>query len=340
MKTLTGFLFLALLALVPGKTAWAIPPSADASPHKVRFVTTDDHVKLEVLDWGGTGRPLVFLAGLGGTAHVFDKFAPGFTGKYHVYGITRRGYGQSDKPEPTVENYAADRLGDDVLAVIDALKLDHPVLVGHSIAGEELSSIGTRHPEKVAGLIYLDAGYAYAFYTPGNLIPLGSNLTIDANDLNRRQLQVNLAGTTPEAIATLDDMIRNGLPQLKADLVATRRAIEEQRKMLAQAASPAPQSLREKIADAVFSGEAKYTAIKAPILAIFAVPETVSPEAPTNIRAITKMQDVERAAEARRFQAGNPAAHVVLIGNSRHDVFNSNTAQVVREMNAFLGRLD
>jgi hypothetical protein len=33
-------------------------------------------VRLEVLDWGGSGRPLVLLAGGGDTAHVFDDFAP------------------------------------------------------------------------------------------------------------------------------------------------------------------------------------------------------------------------------------------------------------------------
>jgi len=37
-------------------------------------------------------------------------------------------------------------------------------LAGHSLAGEELSSIGSRHPDRVAGLIYLDAGYGYAFH--------------------------------------------------------------------------------------------------------------------------------------------------------------------------------
>jgi non-heme chloroperoxidase len=100
-----------------------------------------------------TGRPLVFLAGLGNTAHTFDKFAPKIAEKYHVYGITRRGFGTSSKPAPTMENYSADRLGDDVLAVLDALKLDRPVLVGHSLAGEELSSVASRHPEWIAGLI-------------------------------------------------------------------------------------------------------------------------------------------------------------------------------------------
>jgi non-heme chloroperoxidase len=59
--------------------------------------------------------------------------------------------------------YSADRLGNDVLAALDALKLNRPVLAGHSLAGKELSSVGSRHPERVAGLICLDAGYSYAY---------------------------------------------------------------------------------------------------------------------------------------------------------------------------------
>lgn len=84
-------------------------PWHDPSPHTVQFVTVDDNVKLEVLDWGGSGRPLVFLAGLGNTAHVFDDFAPKLTSQYHVYGFTRRGYGASSAPVPENGNYSADR---------------------------------------------------------------------------------------------------------------------------------------------------------------------------------------------------------------------------------------
>ena len=144
----------------------------DESPHTVHFVTIDGNIKLEVLDWGGSGRAIVLLAGLGNTAHVFDDFAPKLTGTYHVYGITRRGFGNSSSPRGTPKNYSADRLGDDVLAVIRSLGLKQPVLVGHSIAGEELSDIGTRHPEMVAALVYMDAAYSYAFYDPsrGDLI--------------------------------------------------------------------------------------------------------------------------------------------------------------------------
>ena len=133
---------------------------SDTSPHKVQFIAVDSNVRLEVLDWGGSGRSIVLLAGLGVTGHVFDALAPKLAADHHVYGITRRGSGASSAPDT---GYEADRLGDDVIAVLDSLKLDRPVLIGHSFAGEELSSVGSRHPERVAGLIYLDAGYSYAY---------------------------------------------------------------------------------------------------------------------------------------------------------------------------------
>jgi len=140
------------------ETAWREP-----AKHTVQFVTVDKDVKLEVLDWGGSGRPLVLLAGMGNTAHIFDRLAPKLTGQFHVYGITRRGYGASSLP---ASGYDADRLGDDVLQVIEALQLRRPLLAGHSVAGEEMSSIGSRRPEKVAGLVYLEAAMAYAVDNP------------------------------------------------------------------------------------------------------------------------------------------------------------------------------
>ncbi|MFY7923820.1 MAG: alpha/beta fold hydrolase, partial [Gemmatimonas sp.] len=47
-----------------------------ANAPAVRFVTVAKDVQIEVLDWGGTGRPLVLLPGLGSSAHVFNTFAP------------------------------------------------------------------------------------------------------------------------------------------------------------------------------------------------------------------------------------------------------------------------
>ena len=126
----------------------------DPSTHQVKFITVDEDVQLEVLDWGGSGRAVVLLAGSGNTAHVFDDFAPRLSDCCHVYGITRRGFGSSSHP-PT--GYDDQRLADDILNVLDALHLDHPALAGHSMAGGELTTISRQHSERIAGLIYLDA---------------------------------------------------------------------------------------------------------------------------------------------------------------------------------------
>ena len=71
-----------------------VPIWMDPSPHAVQFVTVDSNVNLEVLDWDGTGRPIVLLAGYL-TAHPYDEFAPALTELGHVYGITRRALGGS-----------------------------------------------------------------------------------------------------------------------------------------------------------------------------------------------------------------------------------------------------
>src|SRR5262245_15705201 len=67
----------------------------DPSPHASTMVSIAPGVAVEVLDWGGRGRPLVFLAGLGDSPHVYDDFAPALIDSFHVYGITRRGFGHS-----------------------------------------------------------------------------------------------------------------------------------------------------------------------------------------------------------------------------------------------------
>jgi len=126
----------------------------DPSPHRIQFVTVENGVQLEVLDWGGSGRAIVLLTGSGNTAHVFDDLAPKLAGPYHVYGITRRGFGASSHP---ASGYAEQRLADDVLKVLDALQLVKPVLIGHSMAGGELSTLGAQHSDRLAGLVYLDA---------------------------------------------------------------------------------------------------------------------------------------------------------------------------------------
>src|SRR6202142_3057025 len=94
-----------MIASILGLSASRAEDWHDPSPQRIRFVTVQPGVKIETLDWGGTGRPLVLIAGAGGTAHVFDDFALSLTPHFHVYGVTRRGYGDYSRPR---SGYGAD----------------------------------------------------------------------------------------------------------------------------------------------------------------------------------------------------------------------------------------
>ena len=307
------------------ETAWQ-----DASSHSIRQIAVDTSVSLEVLDWGGSGRPVLLLAGAGNTAHVFDQFATKLVGRYHVYGITRRGFGRSSAP---TSGYSADRLGDDILAVLDSLHLAKPVLVGHSIAGEELSSIGSRHPERVAGLVYVDAGYGYAYYDSAQ-----RNTLVDLYDVQRKLASLSPA-LSPRALENiLNELLTTSLPLLERDMRDWEKEL---------AASPGrdvtpPPYPKDFVVDSLFAGQQKFTAIRGPVLAIFAAPREPAPALLRDSVALAKSDSTYLAdvmPQIKAFERGTPGSRVVLIPHSTHYVFRSNEAEVLREIFAFIDRL-
>jgi pimeloyl-ACP methyl ester carboxylesterase len=290
----------------------------------VQFVTVEPGVQLEVLDWGGSGRPLIFLAGAGDTAHRFDGFAPQFTAQHHVYGITRRGFGASSKPVPANGNYSADHLGNDVLAMMLGLHIERPVLVGHSLAGQELSSVGSRFPEKVSGLIYLDAATGFAFYDPAH-----PRLEIEMNDIKRRIDEIEAGGVNEQ----------KKLLELEAAIAKFETVLHQSN---AEIANMPPLPPRSPIGAALNFGAQKYTSIPVPALAIYACPhnwDRFPANDPARKAALVADDKARCTAWADAFSRGVPSARVVRIPNADHYLFNSNEAEVVREMNDFLGKL-
>jgi pimeloyl-ACP methyl ester carboxylesterase len=137
---------------------YAQSDGTDKSPHKAGFITVNN-VKLHYLDWGGTGETLLFLHGMGGTAHFYDDFAPRFTNQFRVLGLTRRGHGESEIPEA---GYDTATLVADIRQFLDALKIQRVVLAGHSFAGDELTRFAVVHPDRVIKLIYFDSAYDHS----------------------------------------------------------------------------------------------------------------------------------------------------------------------------------
>jgi pimeloyl-ACP methyl ester carboxylesterase len=234
------------------------------------------------------------------------------------------------------DNYAADRLGDDVLSVLEQMKIQRPVLVGHSFAGEELSSVCSRFPDRVAGLVYLDAAYRYA------LSPVhGGDFRIDTLEL-RRELNASLDAISPEETRKAIDRLQEVLPQYEADLI-------EQKKLWANAppisAGEYAEQIKERstragqIKKAALDGERRYTEIKCPVLAIFAMPHDQGLPAGPKREAADAWDMQEFGPLVRRFEAGVPTARVVRIAHARHAVYESNQAEVVNDVEEFVDGL-
>jgi pimeloyl-ACP methyl ester carboxylesterase len=210
------------------------------------------------------------------------------------------------------------------------------VLAGHSIAGEELSSIGSRHPERVSGLIYLDGGYSYAYYVPGGGLPPGVSTYLDAREL-RQSLE---ALTSVPAIRRMevkplvDALLQKTLPEFQKDL-----AVSQMEMKLLPPPPPARDTLAVKVSDAILGGARKYTVIKPPVLAFYNLPHTVPESAPPGVKAYLQAQDMLTAVHANAFEAGVPGSRVVRLANAEHDVFRSNEAEVTKEMDAFMDGL-
>jgi pimeloyl-ACP methyl ester carboxylesterase len=300
----------------------------DPSPHRTQFVQVTAAVRLEVLDWGGTGRPLVLLAGGGDTAHVFDDFAPKLTDSFHVYGITRRGFGASGFAESEA---GPDRMGDDVVAVLDALALKGPVLAGHSFGGAEMSSVASKHPARAAGLIYLDAGYPYAFDNgnvpamtefealrpPQRTPPSGADLA--GFDALRQHYQKVLGFTYPEA-------------ELRH-----RRSANPDGSVGKQRMAPGGATLLAHMK--------KYATISTPALFIFAHPQSLGrwvddsstdPAVREQVKAYTAALTALVDRQTKAIESGVPAARMVRLPGANHYVYLSHEADVLREMRAFL----
>jgi non-heme chloroperoxidase len=307
-------------------------PWRDPSPHTVRFVTAEDGVRLEVLDWGGAGRPVVLLAGGGNTAHVFDDFAPKLAAHYRVYGITRRGFGASgfaESPNPV------DRLRDDVLSTLEALRLDRPVLAGHSIAGAEMSAVARSQPLRIAGLVYLDAAYPYAF-DDGTGPAMREFMAVEGPG------QPTPGAGDLKSFATLQE---------RDERVKGLRTPEAELRQTWESDGTAPTGKRRQFPGArVFttileSGD-KYDHIPVPALAIFALPhvperwmrESRDPAVQKRSRAYFATIDALTEKQAKVVEAGVPTARVVRVPGSHH-IFISNAPAVRHEMRKFIDRL-
>ncbi len=303
---------------------------ADPSSHSIAHVAVQPWVRLEVLDWGGEGQAMVFLPGLGNTAHAFDSFAPRFRKGYHVYGITPRGFGSSSLPDSGYDSLTRSR---DVVAVLDSLGIRRAILVGHSIAGDELSRVAAEHPERVRALVYLDA-YSYGSEGFHSTLP-------EPPPLPRSPM-------TPADSASLSS-VADYLSRFYGFRIPEGEILANSQ--LSHAGQPVTFNARPNASGRVLAGttRSEYGQVRAPALAIYATdvnPRQLFPgydsydalgreRADSIFAAVRGWQD----GQIRRFREEVKGGTVVEIPGANHYVHYSNADQVERVMRDFLERV-
>ena len=128
--------------------------------------------RFHYLSWGSERTELpsmVLLHGITSSALSWVRVGPALADRYRVYALDMRGHGDSVKPAAGA--YSLRHTADDAAAFIDALKLEKPVVVGHSWGGATAivlaSGIGSDRPAPpLAQVILEDPAHAIGLRDP------------------------------------------------------------------------------------------------------------------------------------------------------------------------------
>ncbi len=311
--------------------ARTLPEPAKGTPVYRSASLEANGVKLHYLDWRGTGETLLLLPGLGNTAHIYESMATRLSDRFRVIALTRRGHGLSGAPR---SGYDAGTLAEDIRHFLDELKIDKAILVGHSIAGGELTAFAAKYPERTLKLVYLDAAYDR---TTGRGLLAGNPLAPAYN---------SIPGDAFSSFSRYAEFMKSLTPELKSQW-AKRKADLKSQVLIRPNGSVALRMRPEVYALLVqnmLSFRPDYSRIKPPILSFYAVsetnrdiPEFVSPQLRKRTHSFwreVRMPWARSSIEQLRKEA--PHAEVVELKDTDHFCFIQREDEVVRRMRQFL----
>jgi pimeloyl-ACP methyl ester carboxylesterase len=310
----------AALAIIVGSAAGKPPVSKSVTVNGAR---------LEYLDWGGKGPPLLFLAGLGGTAHIFGDLAPQFLASHRCIGLTRRGFGQSQQ---TAGGYDLDNLVEDIVAFGRHAGLQDITLVAHSYGGVEAVRAAELHPELNRRVVLLDTAYDPI---PSAVPPAETKLC------------AAFTGMTPsDQLSSLDSfrkyeqlLMRAWSPAAESNLLETTIVNND-----GTVQGRTPGWISSAIVSERSQGKWRATKIPGPALLIFAQHSWADLLSGLHLDDATTAEILKAGAElqaARRsqieaFRRDSPLARIVELANTEHHCFIQRPERVVEEMRKFL----
>ncbi len=111
----------------------------------------------EQVGHGSTGRPaLVFLHYFGGSGRTWEPVMDALVAAgWRCLAPDLRGFGASPAPGRDWTHYTVDTMTDDIHGLIDRLRLERFIVIGHSMGGKVALALAARQPTGLAGLVLI-----------------------------------------------------------------------------------------------------------------------------------------------------------------------------------------
>lgn len=131
-------------------------------PVRDDMITTGS-TRLHYVQWGEQGSPVLCVHGLSANAFCFQALADELATEHRVFAYDLRGRGDSEKPE---HGYSVPIHAAELHTLIQALGLERPVIVGHSLGALIALYFAAHYPASLSKLVLIDAGAPLAWKTP------------------------------------------------------------------------------------------------------------------------------------------------------------------------------
>ena len=102
------------------------------------------------VDGADSGLPLVFINSLGTDLRLWQAVVDLLAPSWRCLRFDTRGHGLSDAP---AGQYRLEQLTDDLLALLDHLRIDQAILIGSSLGGMMAQQLAITQPQRVAALV-------------------------------------------------------------------------------------------------------------------------------------------------------------------------------------------
>ncbi|HMJ18598.1 MAG TPA: alpha/beta hydrolase [Gemmatimonadaceae bacterium] len=155
-------------------------PAGDPA-YRVTFPQLRSGIRIRAVERGDSASPpVVLIPGWGCSVYTFNRNMPALADAgFRAIAVDLKGHGLSDKPLASDE-YTIESLVEHLRDILDALELDRPALVGHSLGGSLIYHFAARYPERArclgmlspVGLKGVPLMRLYRFLTPAALTPL------------------------------------------------------------------------------------------------------------------------------------------------------------------------